>query len=121
MGRKQTIFVDEPLVILRRIAAAQVARISELEGVLARAGGGYGHGYGHIWSELKDAQEGWIKYDIAVLSGRDDFSDSERIRWQQAVRKLEAEGLVEIIGVKATQVRLTAAGTRFAKELATRS
>jgi len=61
----------------------------------------------------------WLPYDLHMLTGRVDLSPSERLRTNQALRSLAAEGLLDIRGTRATAIAPTPAGLARAAELAT--
>ena len=52
---------------------------------------------------------GWVRYDLPAFLGRE-LTDSERTRYNQAVREMEDAELVEIFGKKITEIRLAEAG-----------
>src|SRR5690606_32476916 len=109
MGRPKTIHVD-PLALLRAIGRATRADLERLESEIAdldrrKNAGELGWGAWqedrHIAIFDKEAIErDGVKYDLPRFAGRE-LSGSERIRHQQAIRQLEAEGLVAIHGAKA--------------------
>lgn len=59
---------------------------------------------------LEDSSAGWIRYDIDLFTGDPDATDSVKVIHRNAVRALESHGFVQLRGLKATHVRLTAAG-----------
>jgi hypothetical protein len=58
-----------------------------------------------------------LPYDLHALAGTHDLSPSERLRTNQALRSMEAEGLLDIYGVRATAIWPTEAGLAKAREL----
>jgi hypothetical protein len=59
----------------------------------------------------------WLAYDLHAITGRTDLSPSVRLRVNQALRSLEADGLVDIEGRRAVAICPTPAGLARAKEL----
>jgi len=120
MGRPATIHIDR-LAVLRNIANAIVTKRAALEAereaLAARMAAGeqrrpmYSRDCPETW--LKDLQINGIAYDLPAFLGRWPTS-SERIRTQQAIRQLAADGLVELIGDKARRVLVTPAGWQAA-------
>jgi hypothetical protein len=58
-----------------------------------------------------------LQYDLLAFLGRSDVSPSERLRANQALRRMEAEGLVTIYGQRATRIWPTDEGLARAAEL----
>jgi hypothetical protein len=57
-----------------------------------------------------DLTEGWQDYKLEFLAGLKSLTASERIRWQQCIRGLAADGLVELAGERSCRIRLTEEG-----------
>lgn len=102
-----------PSIIVDRIGllrAIQRAAQDDLKAAERALGPRPWHGrIGELLAAREVAEAGWTHYDLQRFVGRD-LTPSERIRHQQAIRELEAAGLVELSGVRATAVRITELG-----------
>lgn len=116
MPRPQTIYVDRDRMLLG-INQATVETIAELEqSCRARRAAGDPF-YGKDGVELDEVRNfGGIRIDFPRFVGKF-LTDSERLRHQQALRAMEAAGLVLLDGIKARRVKLTIAGLARLNEL----
>lgn len=120
MGRPRTILID-PMAVLAGIAAAtaeELAAIAAEQEELDRrlAAGSISRFHctqekHQLDLEREEIERVGVEYNLVRFAGRQ-LTPSERIRFQQAIRQLEAEGLVAIHGAKARRVRLTTEGQR---------
>jgi hypothetical protein len=92
--------------------AALDAAIQEAEAAYAARRNRYDSGWHHL-CDLRawrgEIERDGVRYNLERFAGRE-LTASERIRWQQSVRKIEAAGLVAIDGKKARHVKMTEAG-----------
>ena len=64
---------------------------------------------------LQDLRKfGWVRYDLPRFMGRQ-LTASEKVVARRAMRRMAADGLIELAGLKATECRLTAKGLRELK------
>lgn len=105
MPPRRTIIVDRDAILagIKRAVAEDVDNFSaELDAEVAAKN----YLTGRLRGALRQAKDGWTKYDLPRFVGRE-LTPSERIRHQEAIRDMEANGLVEIFGAKAREIRLT--------------
>jgi hypothetical protein len=117
VGRKQTIFIDK-IELLRGIAAEEKeqtdllkSQIKEVEGYHSQY---YSSEFQQAHRELRFLKDWGIRCVVANFFERE-LSPSETIRAQKAVRELEADGYIEIIGLRAAWVRMLPAGWKALK------
>lgn len=126
MGRPRTIHID-PHDLLRGVAAAMAADVAALEGEIEAIRAAVKAGEAdRFWSvqnihqidQTKQALLRWgVAYDLERFTGRS-LTASERIRAQQAMRRLHDEGLVDLPGRRATTVAITPAGVEALRQYA---
>lgn len=112
MARPKTIHID-PLAVLRGIAAAFDAKLGELRQWQADIKSGERiRGVFSVdnpeW-HIQQLEAYGCEYDLRAFLGYEPTS-SERIRTQQAIRRLERAGLVEITGTRAAWIKPTPEG-----------
>jgi hypothetical protein len=116
MGRKQTIFVNRQELLLG--IAAETARqlgalLDAVAEIDANRDGGYPYSVhkhrSELLREIGSIREYGVRYDLPAFAGRS-LTPSERLRHQEAIHALEAAGLVQVFGIRATNVKLTDAG-----------
>jgi hypothetical protein len=113
MGRPKTIIVD-PLDVLRGIVATFDADLADIDSKLAAANAAARDFFSNqeayrIERQRRDIVERGTEYRLERFAGRA-LTASERIRWQQMIRKLEGDGLLAIEGIAARRVKPTDAG-----------
>jgi len=86
MGRPKTIFVDRRK-LLRAIAEEIVQAVAAVDREISKLG------FSTRELDTKRNHALWPTQDLSGWAGRE-LSPSERIRFQEAVRKLEHEGLI---------------------------
>lgn len=101
MPPAKSIFVDKERILARvaEVAAAQAASTNDYHD-------GTPLMYGDEIRQRKLLRDAWVARDLEDLAGKP-LTASERIRHQQAIRQLEADGLVEL---EPRWVKLTEAG-----------
>ena len=67
--------------------------------------------------EVRKIEEGWLPYSLPMLTGQDGLSESAKQVWRKEINRLEHDGLVEIRGAKATEIRLSESGKQRVAEL----
>ena len=115
-----------PDTVLRQLAISMTDLINELARTLDLAGW-YGGGSdpcgplgnkAHYWNELKSLRSGWHRFNCVELSGKDSLTESERVRWRQQCRRMEADGLLRISGDgRANHIGFTQAGLERLSQL----
>ena len=121
MGRPRTIEIDD-LDILRGIERVTTATVESLRAESAEFEKRSNEAHGPIrftWSrhqwvcdeEIKHISQYGVEYDIPAFFGREP-SSTERIRIQQAIRRMDDAGDVEIFGKRAARVRITEQGRK---------
>jgi hypothetical protein len=117
MPRRRTIYVDE-MKLLARIAKFMADTIADLNAEADRLEAEYhcDRGRYEAWRECcgfrtvrDEILKYGIKYDLPAFAGRD-LTPSERIRHQEAIRRLSDRGLVILYGDRASRVEITKAG-----------
>ncbi len=128
MGRPKTVNLDPDSLlaaVVNQYDAALAALDEQIAELVARHTAATGHERYQVWSRLcsaratreDDAAEG-VLYRVPEFLGHDP-TDTERLRVQQAIRRLEADGLVAIKGaIRAQAVRPTEAGRQRLRNLA---
>lgn len=103
--------------MLRSIATAISTDLKALATDIDQAKAAHSRGRGDwvylcdLWQRREEIERRGIGYNWVRFAGRE-LTGSEKIRHQQAVRKLATAGLVEITGIKARFVKPTLAGWR---------
>jgi hypothetical protein len=107
MGRPKTIFVD-PAAVLTAIGREIITAVADIDRQLSELSGDggstwteYGHRSHRSYLLCRRQAAAWPEQDLARWAGRP-LTDSERIRHQQAVRQLVADGLLERDGRRVT-------------------
>ncbi len=124
MARRKTIYVDE-MKLLANICRITTSDLALLKREADRLEAEYDADVKlyWLWQEACNLRK-WreiikadgIEYDLVEFAGRD-LTPSERIRHQEAVRRLEAHGLVQLYGTRASRVRVTRKGWKAANEI----
>lgn len=61
----------------------------------------------------------WLRIDLDLFAGKQ-LTPSERKTWQAAILELEEKKLIEVYGIRASEIRLTRKGKKAVKELLAR-
>lgn len=69
----------------------------------------------HLRQAIRDARI--VDYDLAIFSGHDRLTPSEKQAWRKAILELESQRLIKVYGQRATAVELTTKGRKRVKEL----
>ncbi len=117
MPRRRTIYVDEMKLLIRIVKYfddTQAFLLEEAERLHAeyqadRSDYEKWHDCCAYRSMHKENVEFGIKYDLPAFAGRD-LRPSERIRHQEAIRRLSDHGFVCLYGDRASRVQITNAG-----------
>lgn len=126
MPPKKTIIVnpDDILLAIHRIVEANKAWIDSELVEMGEPYSGDPRWNRPDWHQrrrwLQDAREDvdWLRYDLAAFSGRNDLTESEKQIWRRTIRNdLGRQGLVQIYGIKAREIRLTEKGRLRVDEL----
>jgi hypothetical protein len=124
MGRRKLIYVDE-MTLLAAIAqetqeaiAFYTKEAKRLEREYTNEHGGMSYSDSLEIQSLEYAVEqikaDGVDYDLEMFAGRT-LTPSERIRHQEAIRRLSERGYVELYGARATRVKVLPAGYRALK------
>ena len=124
MPPKRSILTS-PDTVLKNLARGMIDRLAEVRAVLAAASP-YGSGRdpagpegnkAFYWIVRDGLLAGWHRYDLPELAGKE-LTNSERVRWRQECRKMEADGLVEIAGDgRANEIAFTEKGVERLQQL----
>ena len=87
MGRHKSIFVDRRK-LLRSIAADITQAVAAVDRKISK------QGFSTCYLDLERNHAFWPMQDLSAWAGRE-LTPSERLRHQEAIRKLEHDGLIE--------------------------
>jgi hypothetical protein len=115
MARPKTIYVDTNQM-LRGIATAAMEDVANLREQVRSRAANSDYRLGLDGLELRDIADVGVRIDYERFADRG-LTASERIRHQQAARKLADDGLVELHGERARRAKLTPLGIAKVREL----
>jgi hypothetical protein len=108
VGRKRLVIID-PMELLRGIADQYKADERYWKKRSGGGDGGWSHERQHAHAELTMLEKYGTKCNVADFLNRN-LRTTERIRAQQTLQQLEADGLVSITGQRAAWVKVTPEG-----------